>query len=147
MKTGRRAKTPSHALRTTTFLLVAAVTLAAAGYLLFLKPRVDAGDAPEGTLPVTITMAGFSPANIEGIAGDALAVTLVNPDNSHHTDGGGWHNFVLEDLGVNIRVAPESTETFTIPAAEPGEYRWYCDICCGGNANPSMWGTLTVNAA
>lgn len=147
MKTGRRVKSHTQVLRTTTFLAVAVLSLAAAGYLVFLKPGVDASDAQEGTLPVTITMAGFSPATIQGVAGEPLEVTLVNPDNSHHADGGGWHNFVLEDLGVNIRVAPESTKAFTIPAAPPGEYRWYCDICCGGNANPSMWGTLVVSAA
>lgn len=144
MKPGRRSNAPTHRARTTIFVAIAAVALAAAGYLLFLRPGVDADDAPEGTLPITITMAGFSPPTIQGLPGEPLAVTLVNPDNAHHSDGGGWHNFILEDLGVNVRVAPESTETFTIPATKPGEYRWYCDICCGGSANPSMWGTLVV---
>ena len=145
MKDGRKAVTP-HRTRTIAFTMIAIVTIAAAGYLVFLKPRVSAEDAPEDTTPVTITMAGFAPAQLAANAGEPLAVTLVNPDNSHHTDGGGWHNFVLADLGVDVRVAPESTQTFTIPAAQPGEYKWYCDICCGGKENPSMWGTLVVNA-
>lgn len=147
MKTGRRVKRPSHAARTTVFLVIAAVTLAAAGYLLFLRPGVDASDAAPGSIPVTITMAGFSPDRIEGTAGEPIAITLVNPDNSHHSDGGGWHDLVIEALDVNVRVPPESTLAFTIPPAPAGEYRWYCDICCGGNANPSMWGTLVVNPA
>lgn len=146
MRSRRYTPPPTHKLRTFVFVAIATITLSTAGYLLFLKPRVGAEDAAEGTLPVTITMAGFSPATIEGVAGAPLAVTLVNPDGPHHTDGGGWHNFVLEALGVSVRVAPESVETFSIPGAPPGEYRWYCDICCGGNANPSMWGTLVVRA-
>lgn len=145
MKTGRKTIT-THRTRTIAFTAIAILTIAAAGYLVFLKPRVSAEDAPEGTTPVTITMAGFAPAQLAANVGEPLAVTLVNPDNSQHADGGGWHNFVIEDLGVDVRVAPESTQTFTIPAAAPGEYAWYCDICCGGKENPSMRGTLVVNA-
>jgi hypothetical protein len=143
MRYGRRARR-SNAARSIAFVVVAGLSLAAAGYLLFFKPGADASDAPSGATPVTITMAGFSPNLIRGETGEALVVTLVNPDNSHHSDGGGWHNLVLEELGVNVRVAPESVTTFTLPAALPGEYRWYCDICCGGSANPNMWGTLVV---
>ncbi len=138
--------TRSRAARTALFVAIAAGTITAAGYLAFLKPRVGESDAPAGTIPLRITMSGFSPDRLQAAAGEPINVTLVNPDNSHHPDGGGWHSFVLEALSVSVRVPPESTKTFVIPAAEPGEYRWYCDVCCGGNANPSMWGTFVVTA-
>lgn len=94
-----------------------------------------------------ISMAGWNPTEIRVKPGQRVAVTLVNLDDSHHTDGGGWHDFRIDALGINERVAPLSTHTFTFVApGKPGRYDFYCDICCGGKANPSMHGTLVVES-
>ena len=69
---------------------------------------------------------------------------LVNPDSSHHTDGSGLHQFAIPELGLDVRVNPQSATVFTIPAAPAGTYTFYCDVCCGGKENPAMRGTLTV---
>jgi len=41
-------------------------------------------------------------------------------------------------------VAPHATKTVTLPALRAGRYEFYCDVCCGGRANPSMIGVLEV---
>lgn len=59
--------------------------------------------------------------------------------------GGGWHNFVVERFGVNVKVAPRQRQVFTFTPTEPGEYDFYCDMCCGGKENPFMHGRLIVS--
>ncbi|MBI2074196.1 MAG: cupredoxin domain-containing protein, partial [Gemmatimonadetes bacterium] len=58
----------------------------------------------------------------------------------------GKHQFAIDALGVNIIAPPLGTReaTFTPPA--PGAYEYYCDVCCGGRANPTMVGKLIVEA-
>ena len=64
-----------------------------------------------------------------------------------HSDGGGWHQFAVDALGINWKVGPLSSKVFTFTApASAGRYAFYCDICCGGKENPSMQGELTVTA-
>ena len=41
---------------------------------------------------------------------------------------------------------PESSNYATFTPDAPGEYTFYCDICCGGRANPTMNGKLIVEA-
>jgi hypothetical protein len=95
---------------------------------------------------VQINMGGFSSYVITTQAGQPLRLKLVNPDSQFHTDGGGWHQLVVPDLGVDARVAPRSQAVVEIPATTPGEYLFYCDICCGGKENPTMRGVLGVVA-
>ena len=93
-----------------------------------------------------IDMAGFTPPDLELAAGRAIRLRIVNPDNSHHSDGGGVHGFTVPSLGVDVKVPPLTTMVITIPAAAAGEYAFYCDTCCGGKANPSMNGTIRMRA-
>lgn len=150
----RRGPTPVRARRAggrrrQTVLAAATLTLlVAAAAFLFARPYVRtaaaAGDAaPDATL--RISMSGWQPAVLEARAGQALTVRMVNLDNRFHTDGGGWHNFVVPSLGIEQRVPPEGTLTFDVAALPPGEYPFYCDICCGGKDNPYMQGTLVVS--
>jgi heme/copper-type cytochrome/quinol oxidase subunit 2 len=68
-------------------------------------------------------------------------------DTSMHSDGGGWHELAIDALGIDWKVGPESSQVFSFTApSTPGTYQFYCDICCGGKANPSMQGKLTVTA-
>lgn len=125
------------------YALVAGAVLLVAGALFawpFLRPRAVAGEG----LQVRINMGGFTPRVITARAGEPLTITLINEDNQYHTDGGGWHNFIVEALGVDERVAPLKARTFTFTPRVPGEYGFYCDICCGGKENPMMQGLLVV---
>ena len=101
--------------------------------------------SPTGSLyQVVVTMSGFAPTVVRVEARRPFAVRLVNPDSSFHTDGGGWHQFRVEALGIDVRVPPRSEQVQTFGALAPGRYEFYCDVCCGGKENPSMRGVLDV---
>jgi heme/copper-type cytochrome/quinol oxidase subunit 2 len=65
-------------------------------------------------------------------------------DNSAHTDGGGKHQWAVDELSVSIIAPPEGSNYATFTPTKAGKYTYYCDICCGGKANPTMSGTLIV---
>ena len=121
-------------------LTIAAVI--AAGLLLLPRGTI-AGPADR---TIQVTMGGFSTPVVEAAAGQPLRLRIVNLDSSDHSDGGGWHQLAVPALGVDARVAPRTDQVVEIPAAEPGEYAFYRDICCGGKENPSMQGVLRVTA-
>jgi plastocyanin len=110
--------------------------------------RLQPPGTPEaGALQVHASMEGFDPNQLTVKAGQTVKVQLASMDTSMHSDGGGWHQFAIDDLHVNWRVGPESSQVFDFTApATSGTYTYYCDICCGGKANPSMQGKLTVTA-
>ncbi len=122
---------------------------AASGAVWLLAPALGGGGPrPAGGAIVEVkgTMGGFSPSLIRAKAGRPLTVRLTSMDTRFHTDGGGKHQFAIDALGVNIIAPPLGTReaTFTPPA--PGVYEYYCDVCCGGRANPTMVGKLIVEA-
>ena len=74
----------------------------------------------------------FEPSTVTVVAGDTLALTLVNPEDDAHS-------FVLPDLEVGM--PPESTVTARYVAGTPGIYRYTCTI---PSHLPFMVGTLVV---
>lgn len=132
-------------LRLAVFAVLALAVAGGAAYTLW--PRdLATSDAGAVDLTLRVEMAGFTPPNLTAPAGRPLRVRIVNPDNSHHSDGGGVHGFTVVALGVDARIQPETTSVVTIPAAQPGDYAFYCDTCCGGKENPSMQGVLKIRA-
>ena len=108
-----------------------------------------AGPAATDTeaIGVRASMGGFDPGALSVKPGETVRIELTSLDTSFHSDGGGWHQFAIDELGVDWKVGPQTSEVFELTApATPGTYTWYCDICCGGKENPSMQGTLTVEA-
>lgn len=96
---------------------------------------------------VHASMGGFDPEALSVAAGQTVRVEFSSMDTPYHSDGGGWHQFAIDALGIDWKVGPQSSEVFEFTApATPGAYDFYCDICCGGKENPSMQGTLTVTA-
>jgi heme/copper-type cytochrome/quinol oxidase subunit 2 len=91
-------------------------------------------------------MGGFNPSRIEARVGEPITLRLVNKDNRFHTDGGGWHQLAIDELGVDVRVPPLKTKEFTFTPNEARTYEFYCDVCCGGRQNPYMRGTLIVRS-
>lgn len=75
-------------------------------------------------LPGTITIPADTP------------VTLTLPN-----DGAAPHNFSIDELGIDIDLAPGVTEE-VIVNAPAGEYEFYCDI--PGHRQAGMVGTLIV---
>lgn len=143
----RRARQRERRVRAITFAVVGVVVLGLAGYLLvsaFVKPALPplAGNV----IDVSATMSGFDTQEIRVLAGRPVTVRLTSLDNSHHTDGGGKHQWAVDELGVSIVAPPEGSSYATFTPQTPGTYTFYCDICCGGRANPTMQGTLVVEA-
>jgi len=121
----------------------ASLAIAVSVAVFLVWPRPPAATAAER---VQIDMGGFHPATLTARAGEPLHLQIVNPDSSMHSDGGGWHQLAIPELGVDAMVGPRSDKTVEIPAAAPGDYAFYCDVCCGGKENPSMQGVLRVTA-
>lgn len=131
--------------RATAFVLISALVLGAAGYLIFKafwKPELPpiAGN----TIDIAADMGGFTRKEVRVKAGEPVTVRLRSLDNSHHTDGGGKHQWAVDELGVNIIAPPLGSRYKTFTPTTPGTYTFYCDICCGGRANPTMSGRLIV---
>jgi hypothetical protein len=129
------------------FLLIVIVVAAGAAWL--LRPVLWAGSAPAvggDVVEIKGTMGGFSLSVIRAQEGRPLTVRLTSVDNRFHTDGGGKHQFAIDALGVNIIAPPLGTREVTFTPTKPGVYEYYCDVCCGGRANPTMQGKLIVEA-
>jgi cytochrome c oxidase subunit II len=142
----RVAATASRPFRIAAFVVIALVVGGLAIGL--VVSRLQGPGASDTTaIQVHASMGGFDPPALTVKAGQSVKVELTSMDSSMHSDGGGWHQFAIDALGINWKVGPESSKVFefTAPAAA-GTYSWYCDICCGGKANPSMQGKLTVTA-
>ncbi|OGA52452.1 MAG: hypothetical protein A3F74_23170 [Betaproteobacteria bacterium RIFCSPLOWO2_12_FULL_62_58] len=134
-------------MRAATFAVIGVLVLSAAGYLLFeafWKPELPrmAGNV----IDIAADMSGFTRKEVRVKAGQPVTVRLRSLDNSHHTDGGGKHQWAVDELGVNIIAPPEGSSSKTFTPDKPGTYTFYCDICCGGRANPTMSGRLIVEA-
>ena len=107
------------------------------------------GPAASETTAVQVhaSMGGFEPAGLTIKAGQTVRIEFSSMDTPYHSDGGGWHQFAIDELAIDWKVGPQSSQVFELKApAVPGTYSWYCDICCGGKENPSMRGKLTVSA-
>lgn len=130
-----------------TYILLVVSSVALTGWLLIPAFWSGGTGAFGGEIAeIKGTMGGFSTSLIRAKAGRPLTVRLTSVDNRFHTDGGGKHQFAIDALGVNIIAPPLGTRQATFTPKEPGIYEYYCDVCCGGRANPTMVGKLIVEA-
>jgi len=95
-------------------------------------------------IDIAADMGGFDKDEIRVKVGEPVTIRLTSLDNSHHTDGGGQHQWAVDELGLDVIAQPLSSNYVTFTPDEPGIFTFYCDICCGGRANPTMSGTLIV---
>lgn len=95
-------------------------------------------------IEIAADMSGFDMQLIRVQAGQPVTIRLTSLDNSNHTDGGGQHQWAVEELGLSVVAPPKGSNTITFTPDKPGTYTYFCDICCGGRANPAMQGTLVV---
>ncbi len=129
------------------YAVVFILVLGMAGFLLIraLRPPTLAPLAGN-VIDIAATMSGFDKPEIRIKAGQSVTIRLTSLDNEHHTDGGGQHQWAVDDLGVDVIAQPLSSNTVVFTPEKPGEFVFYCDICCGGRANPTMNGKLIVEA-
>lgn len=143
----REARQRNQRIRAIGFSVVVIVVLGLAGFYIkqaFFRPPPPpmAGNV----IDVTGSMDGFDKKEIHVKVGQPVTVRLTSMDNSAHTDGGGKHQFAVDELGVNIIAQPESSNYVTFTPTKTGSFMFYCDICCGGKANPTMNGTFVVES-
>ena len=132
-------------IRSTIFAVIVIGVLGMAGYYLtsaFFRPALEpmAGNV----IDVQASMSGFDQKEIRVKLGQPVTIRLTSLDNSHHTDGGGKHQWAVDELGVDVVAQPESSNYVTFTPDKAGTFTFYCDICCGGKANPTMNGQLVV---
>jgi cytochrome c oxidase subunit 2 len=134
-------------IRKTIFSVVIVGVLGLAGYFLvtaFFRPPPPA--MAGNVIDIAAGMDGFDQKEVHVKVGEVVTIRLTSLDNSHHTDGGGKHQWAVEELGLDIITQPEKSNYITFTPDKPGSYTYFCDICCGGRANPTMSGTLIVEA-
>lgn len=139
------ARRPRTRRRAAAFLAIAAAVLALTGY--FLKPVFFRSGPPPvagNVIDIAADMAGFDRQVIRVYVGEPVTIRLTSRDNQFHLDGGGKHQFAVDELGINMIAPPEGSSYTTFTPTKPGTYVFYCDVCCGGRANPAMQGKLIV---
>lgn len=136
----------SQRIRIFGFGLIVLLVLGAAGYLLVTALWPNLPTPTANIIDLTADMGGFSQQEMRLKAGQPVTVRLTSLDNSHHTDGGGQHQWAVDELGVSIVAPPLGSNSATFTPDQPGVYTFYCDMCCGGRANPTMQGKLVVEA-
>lgn len=148
-KHGRRMarKRANRSVRTVAYLALILVVLGVAGYLLVsaFLPKVPAAAA--NTIDVTAGMEGFNMKEIKVKADQPVTLRLTSLDTPYHTDGGGKHQWAVDELGLSVIAPPKGSDSITFTPDKTGTFTFYCDICCGGRANPTMQGKLIVEGA
>jgi plastocyanin len=132
--------------RAITFSIIVIGVLGIAGYLLasaFSRPVLEPAD---NVIDIAADMAGFDKQEIRVKAGEPVTLRLTSLDNQFHTDGGGKYQWAVDEFDVSVIAPPKGLNAVTFTPDQPGTYTYYCDICCGGRANPTMQGTLVVEA-
>jgi len=141
----KEARQRQQRIRSVIFGVLVIGVLGLAGYFLkqaFFRPPPPA--MAGNVIDVAGSMDGFDKAEIHVRVGQPVTVRLTSMDNSHHTDGGGKHQWAVDELALNVVAQPESSSYVTFTPVKAGSYTFYCDICCGGRANPTMNGKLVV---
>lgn len=133
--------------RVIVFILLVIGVLGLAGFLL-ISPFVRS--EPPATvgnmIDIAADMGGFDQEEVRVKVGEAVTVRLTSLDTPYHTDGGGKHQWAVDELNVSVIAPPKGSNAVTFNPDKPGTYTFYCDICCGGRANPTMQGTLIVES-
>jgi heme/copper-type cytochrome/quinol oxidase subunit 2 len=140
----RRIRSARRRNRAIAFGIIAFMVVGLAG--IFVWRAFAPIPAVAADVRIQTTMEGFMPQVVRAKAGKPVTIQLINRDTRFHTDGRGWHQFAIDELGVSAKVGPESTQLVTFTPTRAGIYEFYCDVCCGGKESPSMRGRLEVSA-
>ena len=126
---------------------VIAVTVLGAGLMIGFGDFFGRPTASGNVISMRISMAGYNPNLLEAAPGETLAIDWWNTDGAMHLSG-GMHTMVVPELGIREELPAQSRKMIQVTAPmTPGDYDFYCDSCCGGEASPTMHGTLRVRAA
>jgi plastocyanin len=96
----------------------------------------DAG-AADADVTVTAVNIAFDETTLTAPAGEAFTLALINEDAAQHNVAIYTDSSLSESLFVGEFIG-EGTIVYDVPALEPGEYFFRCDL------HPEMQGTLVV---
>jgi len=118
--------------------------------------EAPATEAPETEAPATEAPATEAPTAAPSASADADTITMVDiafqpkkltiPADTDTTislpnEGASVHDFVIDELNVDVEVKPGETGSVTINAPA-GKYTYYCSV--PGHREAGMEGTLTI---
>ncbi len=83
----------------------------------------DDDSAQARVVQVTVTDWSFSPATITVKKGENVKLELKGDD--------GIHSLLVADLGLNVRVEPDSDTVVTLPTDKVGTFEGRCGVPCG----------------
>lgn len=132
--------------RVVAFIAVVLLVLGAAGYLVAAAFSSKTPPPAANIIDISADMGGFSRDEIRVKVGQPVTIRLTSLDNSSHTDGGGKHQWAVDEFKVSVIAPSLGSNMITFTPDKQGEYGFYCDICCGGRANPTMQGKLIVES-
>src|SRR3990172_7701997 len=101
--TRKQARRRQQRIRSVIFTAIATSVLGLASYYLvtaFFRPAPP--PMTGNVIDVTADMGGFDKPKIQVKVGEPVTIRLTSLDNSHHTDGGGKHQWAVDELGVDI---------------------------------------------
>src|SRR5512136_1462790 len=132
-RSGRRSaqRKSSAKVRVLTFSVVVLLVLGAAGYLVAAAFSPKTPPPAANVIDISADMGGFSRSEIRVKTGQPVTVRLTSLDNSAHTDGGGKHQWAVDEFKASVVAPALGSNMVTFTPDKPGEYTFYCDICCG----------------
>ena len=133
-------------VRAIAFGLITVIVLGVSVSLLVSAFSPNTPPPAANTIDISADMGGFNMKEVRVKAGQPVTVRLTSLDGPHHTDGGGKHQWAVDEFSASVIAPAEGSNLVTFTPDKPGTYTYYCDICCGGRANPTMQGKLVVEA-
>lgn len=89
-----------------------------------------------GRVTIELTDRGFVPSRFENAINQEITFTLVNSGTRPHT-------FTIDELDIDVALAPGETKTLTIPSPRRlGQYRYYSDTAL--DRELGMTGIMTI---
>ncbi|WP_319416951.1 cupredoxin domain-containing protein [Marispirochaeta aestuarii] len=114
------------------------IALLSAAFLpLAAQEVVDLSGQGPGVKEISVTNEGFDymPKEIRVKKGDTIRLT--------YTNGGGFHDWVLDEFDAATRQIPGGrSETIEFVADRSGEFEFYCSV--GNHRARGMWGKFIV---
>ena len=91
-----------------------------------------------GNVDLSANNLEFDASVIEAPAGEEFTITFTNLESQPHNVAVDTEEGGDEIVTGEVITGPDATTTITVPALEPGEYYFVCDV------HPEMNGTIVV---
>lgn len=111
----RQTRLRQQRLKRIFFTGITVVVLGLAAVFLFNAFNKPPLPVAKNVIDVTADMSGFDKPEIHVKVGEPVTIRLRSMDNGMHSDGGGKHQWAVDDFNVSVVAPPEGTAmaTFT----------------------------------